>query len=185
MIAPVWFLVALLAFGAVRPDYSHLTKAVSELGVFGAPNALAWNVVGFGAVGVLIVVFAWGLWRQTGMRLAAVLVAICGIGFAAAGIPADMSDMHAGTTRLHILASLVSFAGFAAAIPAVGWALWKKGRRWFALAAITLGVAATASVLMRETSMPPGLAQRISFLASLLWIALIASGSIADTRKPC
>src|SRR3989304_1137074 len=65
------FLVALLAFAAARTDYSHLTKAVSELGAIGAPHALAWNILGFGAVGVLVVIFAWGLWRQKNAPLAA------------------------------------------------------------------------------------------------------------------
>lgn len=175
MIAPAWFLVALLAFAALRPDYSHFTKAVSELGAVNAPNALAWNILGFGAVGTLVVVFAWGLGTHGGSRWVALMVAISGLGFAAAGLfPADMNDMNADTTRLHILASLVSFGAFAASVPAVGWMLWKTGRGRFALCATAFGVAAVVSVLLRETDMPPGLVQRINFMAYLIWIALAA-----------
>ena len=91
-----------------------------------APNALAWNIVGFGAVGVLVVMLAWGIWRQANAPVAASFVALSGVAFAAAGVfPADMSNFEADTTRLHILASLVSFAAFAAAVPAVSWRLWR------------------------------------------------------------
>jgi hypothetical membrane protein len=176
LIAPVWFSVALVAFAAVRTDYSHLTKAVSELGAIGAPHALAWNIVGFGAVGMLIVIFAAGIWRQANAALAASMIAISGIAFAAAGVfPADLSNLNADSTRLHILASLVSFAAFAAAVPVMGWSLWRSGYRRLAVTAVALGVAAVASVLLRETGIPPGLAQRINFLAYLAWIAMIAA----------
>jgi hypothetical membrane protein len=182
LLAPVWFLIALLAFAAARPDFSHLTKAVSELGAVGAPHGLAWNIVGFGAVGMLIVIFAAGIWRQAQAPLAASLIAVSGIAFAAAGVfPADMSNLNADTTRLHILASLVSFAAFAAAVPVMGWSLWRAGFRRFAVFAIAFGVAAVASVLLRESGIPPGLAQRINFLAYLAWIATIAASLL--TRR--
>lgn len=182
LLAPIWFVVALLAFAAARSDYSHLTKAVSELGAVGAPHALAWNVVGFGAVGVLIVVLALGIWRQAGARFAALLVAVSGIAFAAAGVfPADMSNFEADTTRLHILASLVSLAAFAIAIPAMGWSLWRSGRRGLAVATISFGLAVVLSLLLRETGIPPGLAQRINFVGYLTWMAAIASSLL--TRR--
>jgi hypothetical membrane protein len=179
LLAPIWFIAALLAFAAARSDYSHLTKAVSELGAVGAPHALAWNIVGFGAVGVLIVVLALGVWRQVGARVAALLIAVSGIAFAAAGVfPADMSNFDADTTRLHILASLVSLAGFVIAVPFMGWRLWRSGRRGFAVAAIAFGLAVVLTLLLRETEMPPGLAQRINFLGYLTWMALVASSLV-------
>ena len=128
--------------------------------------------MGFGAVGVLIVVLALGVWRQVGARVAALLIAVSGIAFAAAGVfPADMSNFDADTTRLHILASLVSLAGFVIAVPFMGWRLWRSGRRGFAVAAIAFGLAVVLTLLLRETEMPPGLAQRINFLGYLTWMA--------------
>lgn len=180
LLAPIWFLVALLAFAAARSEYSHLTKAVSELGAVGAPHALAWNIVGFGAVGGLIVILAWGVWQEANARLAAVFIAISGIAFAAAGVfPADMSNFDADTTRLHILASLVSLAAFVLAVPVVGRRMWRSGRRGFAVAAVAFGVAVVLTLLLRETEMPPGLAQRINFMGYLAWIALVASSLVA------
>jgi hypothetical membrane protein len=164
-------------FAALRPDYSHLTKAVSELGAVDAPNALGWNLLGFGAVGVLVVVFAGGMWAKRRWWLASLLVALSGIGFAATGtFQADMGDMNAQTTQLHILASLVSLGAFAVAIPTLGWTLWTTGQRRFAAGVIGFGVAAILSLGLRETSMPPGLAQRINFMAYLIWIAVVAIG---------
>jgi hypothetical membrane protein len=181
LLAPVWFLVALVAFAAARSDYSHLTKAVSELGAVGAPHALAWNIVGFGAIGGLIVVLAIGVWQQANARWAAVFIALSGIAFAAAGVfPADMSNFEADTTRLHILASLVSLAAFVIAVPFMGGRLWRSGRRGFAVAAIAFGLAVVLTLLLRETEMPPGLAQRINFVGYLAWMALVASSLITQ-----
>ena len=55
------FAAALGLFAALDPAYSHLTNAVSELGVVGAPSQLAWNLIGFIAVGVLLAAFGRGL----------------------------------------------------------------------------------------------------------------------------
>jgi hypothetical protein len=41
VLAAAFFWIALVAFAAVRADYSQFTKAVSELGAVGAPYALA------------------------------------------------------------------------------------------------------------------------------------------------
>lgn len=56
--AVVWFWTLLLGFAAARTDgYSHLTKAVSELGSVGAPNGTVWNLLGFGLTGAALAVF--------------------------------------------------------------------------------------------------------------------------------
>jgi hypothetical membrane protein len=176
--APLWFVFALQLFGALRPEFRHSTKAVSELGVWGAPNALAWNICGFGAVGVLITVFAWGLRNQAGYQLTSLLVGASGLAFAATGVfPADMDDLGAFSSRMHIAASLVSFAAFVIAVLVVNWPLWRSGRRRYALALLAFGVAVVLSVLLRESGMPPGLAQRINFLGYLLWVAVLGIGT--------
>jgi hypothetical membrane protein len=47
MIVPVWFTGIYLTLSALRPDYSHLTKAISELGAVDAPRAWIWNLFGY------------------------------------------------------------------------------------------------------------------------------------------
>jgi hypothetical membrane protein len=176
--APIWFVAALMLFAALRPEYSHLTKAVSELGALGTPNALAWNLLGFGAVGAMVMAFAVGFGRIARSWASMFTIGISGLGFAAAGLfPADMSDLQSTITKLHIASSILSFAGFISAVVVVGWTLWRRcGWPRFAGAATIFGVIAIASVVAREFSIPTGLAQRINFVAYLLWVAIVAGG---------
>lgn len=76
--------------GALQPDYSHLSHAVSELG---APDAVMpglMNVAGFGLAGVLMMVFvaaAWPAWRGDVLGVAtAVLLILTGISLIGAGL---------------------------------------------------------------------------------------------------
>jgi len=39
MVVPVWFTAVYLILAGLRPEYSHLTKAISELGSVDAPRA--------------------------------------------------------------------------------------------------------------------------------------------------
>lgn len=54
VVAAPWWVITLLFFGALEPNYSHLYKAVSELGAFGASNAFAMNVFCFFLTGALV-----------------------------------------------------------------------------------------------------------------------------------
>lgn len=178
MLAPALFALCLVVFGALRPDYSHLTDAVSELGAIGAPNALAWNLLGFVTVGLLIAVFSWGLFRGTGSLAALVFVGLSGLGFAGTGVfPADMSDLSAPSSRAHILMSLISFAAFVPGAFVLGWRFLRlTGWKRIAIGSGILGVLALATMPLREMDVPPGLAQRAAFAVYLLWIELLAVG---------
>ncbi|HET6360534.1 MAG TPA: DUF998 domain-containing protein [Gemmatimonadota bacterium] len=176
ILAPLLFAVSLLVFAAIRADYSHLTDAVSELGARGAPNALAWNLVGFVGVGLLITVFAWGLYRGTASLAALVSVGLSGLGFAGTGVfPADMADLSAPSSRAHIVMSLISFAAF---VPGAFVLCWRflKLPRWapVGIASGALALLAIASMPLREMDVPPGLAQRTTFVVYLVWIELLA-----------
>lgn len=178
ILAPVLFTGAILLFAALRSDYSHLNDAVSELGARGAPNALAWNLVGFVAVGLLIAVLAWGLFRDTGSWSALALAGLSGVSFAATGVfPADMADLAAPSSRMHILMSLICFAAFVLGAFVLGWRLFRRpGWRGTAIASGTLGLLAVLTMPLREMDVPPGLAQRVSFGLYLAWIWLLALG---------
>lgn len=184
--APALFAICLLVFGALRPDYSHLTDAVSELGALGAPNALAWNLLGFVTVGLLITAFSWGLFRETGLLAALLFVGLSGLGFAGTGVfPADMSDLSAPSSRAHILMSLISFAAFVAGAFVLGWRLLRQpGWKRIAVGSGVLGLLALATMPLREMDVPPGLAQRAAFAVYLLWIGLLAVGLRAKYTSP-
>jgi hypothetical membrane protein len=187
LLAPALFAICLVVFGALRPDYSHLTDAVSGLGARGAPNAEAWNLLGFVTVGLLITAFSWGLFRGTGSLSALLFVGLSGLGFAGTGVfPADMSDLSSPSSRAHILMSLISFAAFVPGAFVLGWRLlglpgWKR----IGIGSIALGLLALVTMPLREIDVPPGLAQRAAFAVYLLWIGLLAVGlRAAYTRRP-
>lgn len=76
--------------GALQPDYSHLSHAVSELG---APDAVMpglMNVAGFGLAGALMMVFVaavWPAWRGDVLDvITAVLLTLTGISLVGAGL---------------------------------------------------------------------------------------------------
>lgn len=169
--AAVWFGALLFGFAAVRTDgYSHLTKAVSELGVVGAPNMLAWNGLGFGLTGVMLAVFGWGLGRRVEpeRRLIAGWLTASGLAFAATATPADMEALKSPGSLIHIGASLLVFVFW---LPAA-WRL-AGGRSGPALARVSTVAlwAALAAMLIRLAGVvPPGLGQRLSFAVYFGWV---------------
>ncbi len=81
VIAPILFTIIVIILGLLRPDYSHVSQAISELGSVGAPNAVAQDV-NFILFGLLIIAFAYGLHigigDGKGSRLGPILVALFG-----------------------------------------------------------------------------------------------------------
>jgi hypothetical membrane protein len=179
------FLVAIVVFGAMRPDFDHAHKAVSELGVFGAPHALAWNLVGFIAVGLLVAVFSWGFFRATRSWAGLILIGLSGLAFAAAGVfSADMDNLSSASSRAHIAASYASFIAFAVGSFVLAWQLrHRDGWRIAAAISLFLGLLALASIPLRETGVPPGLAQRVGFAAYLAWTEALAIACLLQGVK--
>jgi hypothetical membrane protein len=176
MLAPPLFAVAIVLFAGLRTDYSHLTDAVSELGARGASNALAWNLIGFIAVGLLIAAFSWGLFEVTGSWAALVFVGLSGLGFAGTGVfPADMADLAAPSSRMHILMSLICFGAFVLGAFILCWRFFKlPDWHGVAIGSGLFGLLALLTMPVREMDIPPGLAQRVSFGIYLAWIWLLA-----------
>jgi len=172
------------------PGYSHYTRAISGLGAFGAPHALAWNVIGFVVPGLLL---AWcgggvALAIQDRRRSLFWLLVISGLAFAGAGVfPAEMRNgvpvMQSGWTAAHVV--IISASG----LPWVVGALLLIGRvrrsqRWRHLTVATIGLAILAVAGLGTNivsgSIPvladaPGLAQRIAFGAYFAWFLFTGS----------
>jgi hypothetical membrane protein len=116
--AGVIFWTALFGFAAAYPGYSHSHKAISELGAFGAPHALAWNLIGFVTPGLLLAACGAGLARTIDVSgrktLVYWLLVISGLGFVGTGlIPAEMRDgspfMQSPFTIGHVVMTLLSW----------------------------------------------------------------------------
>ena len=75
---------------ALRPDYSHTTSFISELGASGMPHAPIMNYLGFVPAGLLLAAFGISLMSITSRHVLAVagsaLVVLFGLGVAASGI---------------------------------------------------------------------------------------------------
>ena len=183
-----WFFICLFSFGAIYPGYSQLTKAVSELGAFGAPHAALWNLLGFGLSGLLILLFGIGLQRllvdrdvRSSGGWAVVALGAC---FAATAIPADFQlRMKSAWTITHAVFTLLGPVLLVWA--AIVWprALTKLGtmpslRIACILAGWLIVPAFLSNVFLEKT---PGVGQRLGMLVLFLWCFSL---SLAVTRIP-
>ena len=190
--AVVVFWTALFGFAAAYPGYSHSHKAISELGAFGAPHALAWNLIGFITPGLLLAICGAGLGRAIDVsgRATAVywLLVMSGVGFAGTGvIPAEMRQgspfMQSPFTVGHVVMTLLSGLPWTIAAFLVVWRVkqnpvWQHARK----VSIILAVACVAgfAVNIVAPALPvlahrPGLAQRISFGIYFVWFLIMSA----------
>ncbi len=181
------FVVSFLAFAAIQPGYSHTRNMISELGMAGAPNALAWNWIGFGLTGLLALVFAWGLRAALlparGATAVAILVAIAGAGWTALGLfPAASGFQPSMATTLHFSAVAVNYLAFLASCVVFAVSLRREPywRSWvpFALAMAALGI---ASFFIPPSLLAPGLSQRLALLVYFVWLLGLGWAAL---RKP-
>lgn len=186
----VIFWVALFSFGAARPEYSHLHKAVSELGVVGAPNALAWNVIGFIVPGLLLAFFSAGLattidGRRGVLWWLLVLSALC---FAATGlVPGEMHNgspmFQSKLTQAHLLMAnfsplLWTIASFLLARRVTKNQNWKS----FATPAIVSAIVCVGGFILSIVTAgiipallhSPGLSQRFCFAFYFGWFLIMS-----------
>ena len=184
------FWVALLAFAAARTDYSHLHKAVSELGVIGAPHAFAWNLIGFIVPGLLLALFGGGLATAVDGRRGALwwLLVLSGLCFAGGGlVPAEMRDgspmMGSSLTVGHLL-----FATLAPILWAIAAFLMirrvRKNPAWMPLtnlvtlyAVVCVGgfvFGIVASAAIPYLAQMPGLVQRFGFMCYFGWSLIMS-----------
>lgn len=137
VLEPIWLFGLSIALGLLRPDYEPFRDSISELGQRGAPNALLWNVGGFGVVALLYAGYAIAVrgWFGSGwlFRLT-VLQAI----FIAAGASFNCdvgcpAVPQSGTMLGHMIAGLVYFA-VTCVLPLVAWRTFRGRSEWVSYA---------------------------------------------------
>ena len=181
LIAPMWFIFLYLVMSSLRPEYSHLTKAISELGSLDAPNKWVWNILGYILTGLAISLLSYGLWKEFRAQkrsfIPIVALTLSGLLMALSGIfPGDFDNRESLTMLLHTIGSLGSFAAFLLAgfwLPNIfrNVSSW----RWIATPSVTLVVLSIVTGFLRSGSMP-GLGQRLGFLSYFLWVMLVSYG---------
>ena len=177
VLAAPWWLVSIGVFGYLEPNYSHLYKAVSELGAFGASNWVAMNVVCLFATGVLVVIaglsFRNILKEANLSRSASTWIVLTGIMFAGTAIPADMNlYFESPWTIAHAFFVLLGVIPFFVAAWQTPNALRmldieSKFISYFPLAIIP-------TFMMHGFVDQGGLVQRVTILILLLWISYLS-----------
>lgn len=197
--AVVFFWPALFAFAALYPGYSHYTRAISGLGAFGAPHALAWNLVGFVVPGLLLAASGARIALAVDGRrtLAFWLLVVSGLGFAGTGVfPAEMWNgiplMRSPWTAAHIL--MISVSGLPWLVAAfvlvrgvkrnTQWQHFKKIILILALLALvsfSLNIFADSIPILADAN---GLAQRIAFAGYFGWFVVAEALFVAVASRP-
>jgi len=186
---PVWFLAVYLVMSSLRPEYSHLTKAISELGSLDAPNMWAWNILGYILPGLTIALLAIGLKREfsdSGRKIVvpSMALAASGLFMAMSGIfPGDFVHRTSTTMFLHTVGSLGSFVAFLVA------GFWlptffrsRPDWHWVAWPSLVLVIGSIVTGFLRS-GQSPGLGQRLGFACFFLWVGLVGFGLFrANTR---
>ena len=174
---PILFLTLYIVMSSIRPEYSMLTKAISELGSLDAPNKWLWNFFGYILTGILIAIYSFGLYRNIAVTKSSKLplygILFSGVFMAVSGIfPADMDDRQSTTMLLHTVGSLGSYIFFL--IGAFTYPklmdksdYWKRAKRpTLIFTFLTILFGAWPFVYPNI----PGLGQRIVFFFYFAWI---------------
>lgn len=189
MMIPIWFAAVYLILAGLRPEYSHLTKAISELGSVEAPRAWIWNLLGYIVPGLVVTLLGSGIGRQlgnvAGARLAARALMVSGLLMAFSGVfPGDFEDRGSPTMVLHAVGSIGSFAAFLFCGFTLSSVLRRNERwRWLVRPSLALVIASIFTGFLR-TGNAPGLGQRLGFGCFFVWVALVGYGLWRDTQRP-
>lgn len=187
ILAPLlWALVIMIA-GRLRPEYSHLTQFISELGERGSSTELMMRYAALVPTGLMHMAFAGFLYATfKGSRLtalAAILLALNGVARIGVGLfPCEVGCADSGLLLSQTLHSLSAGVGFFALIGAtVLWGiLFRRYQDLRVLSAYSIGSGCLGLVLLAlmswhaEPSAPTGLYEHLSSGILSLWVFVFA-----------
>lgn len=194
VLGPVLFASIVILCAAWRPDYSHVTQFISELGETGSAHSFLMNAGGFIPKGVLIALFGVSLAclvpRTRSSVAAAVLIVVFGLGIVAAGLyscdPGCPNQNLSDEATIHRLASIVAF--ISAILGIALWAYCFRARAaWRGLwrySAISSGLALVLLLVLNTTEESrafAGVWQRL-FIATLdVWCVVVGLNAFLRT----
>lgn len=175
--APIVFLTSYIIISSIRPEYSMFTKAISELGSVDAPKKWIWNSFGYILTGLLIAIYAFGLYKNMAIEKSSKLplygILLSGIFMAISGIfPGDFDNRKSTTMLLHSVGSFGSYIFFligAFTYPKLmnKTDYWKRATKpTLIFTYLTIVFGAWAFIFPSI----PALGQRIVFFFYFLWI---------------
>ena len=195
IVSPVLWLALIAIAGALRPDFSHLTHYISELGERGSSTETLMRGAAFGFTGFLYVCFALGLlatFRHGWMFTAAsLLIALDGIGRMGAGLfPCDPGCVRVTETQdLHKLFATVGFSS--GILAAILWGvLFRRLAPFRSLSWLAIGsglVAFASLMLMSWQGNPwggPGLFEHLATGVLSIWLFVFAFRQVQTDGDP-
>jgi len=193
IISPVLWLALIATAGALRPEFSHLTDYISELGEQGSPTETLMRYAAFGFTGFLYLCFAGALratfpdgWLSTA---GALLIALDGVGRMGAGaFPCDPGC--AGVSPMQDLHEMFATVGFSSGIlAAIVWGVFLRRLRPFRpLSSFSVGSGVVALVSLLLMSWPgdrapaPGLFEHVATAVLSIWLLVFAGRLVWVSR---
>jgi hypothetical membrane protein len=188
MVAPLLWASSILYVGSLRPDYSHFTQYISELGERGSSTEFTMRYAGFVPTGLMHMAFAASLYAAfRGSRVAAIgaaLLAINGLARIGAGLfpcaPGCEGPELPLSQQLHSLSAGIGF--FALIGACVLWGIFSRSHRspqW--LGPFSVGCAALGMVFLllmmwsADLRAGTGLYERLSSGVLSLWVLVLAA----------
>lgn len=180
--SPIVFATTVIVTASLRPEYSHFTSFISELGETGAPYAWVMNWFGFAlmAAGVFVFSVLFALSKMSlSVRIGAGMVAVFAIGLFGAGWyscdagctpsnPSFNQVMHDLSSLCLVWLSLVCLY-----FACLRWSCWA-----FAVYSLATGVLFIVTAAIMVDSIPDrsgtGLYQRLGIGLLWVWIIVLA-----------
>jgi len=188
ILAPLWWASAIVFCGSLRPEYSHFTQYISELGERGSSTEFIMRYAGFLPTGLMHMAFAAFLYVAfRGSQLAviaAMLLAINGLARIGAGLfpcePGCVGSELSLSQQLHSLSARIGF--FALIGAAVTWGIFLRryrSLRGLSLYSVGCGIAGLVFLLLMawsaELRAGTGLYESLSSGVLSLWVLVFAA----------
>jgi len=187
VLGPPLVLVFLFGAGLATPGYSHVSHAISQLGASVNPHPEVMNT-GLGVYGLLVICFAYGLYRLLrrggSARAICILMAVSGACTIGAAV-FHVDPMGAATSTegsVHAVLAQVAFGAFLLAALAFAW--YARGsKRWRGFAGLSGGVVLLALVLAflfwaKVFPGAEGALQRSFGAVAMLWVGAVSARSL-------
>ena len=160
----------------MRPEFSHFTKAISELGSLDATNLWYWNILGYIIPGLMVSLLGVGLLREFNNhpKTPAYALMLSGLFMVLSGIfPGDFDNRTSFTMIMHTIGSLGSFIAF---LVSGFWypKIFRNKITWNSISKLSLSlvILSILSGFIRY-GQAPGLGQRIGFAFFFAWIFVV------------
>ncbi len=179
IVGPVLFVVTFVIAGLLRPGYSPVNQAISDLGVGDNGWILNGSLVG---LGLLMAGFAVSFYRtvrpgaSTALRfVCALLLAMVGIGYAVAGIFPETIPIH-WTVGAPLVFGSAPLAFLLTGLLLRGDRAWRGWALYSLIAGLATVILIAITFYTFSPSTPPaarvgGLMERVVFIEILVWYA--------------